>query len=407
MTLRTNEIESLADFDAAIGGTGDLNGWFVQSVDLTERGDTLRRVDVTGAVFLGCTFSAGTEASLRARGALLFPTLPDLPFDPYRSDLYDADELYSDGRVGLLDGTPYQRCHDAEVYAWTRRTHLRRRLDSSLAVALHDHAITDALDEATAHTDRDDIIGVMGGHALQRGTGEYRAAAELGARITRAGRTVLTGGGPGAMEAANLGAYLSGQVTGDDELAELLDSVVAELGRHADFHGDLDGWAAAALRVRRRWTPERAGHSIGIPTWFYGHEPPNVFATEIAKYFTNALREGTLLARCRGGIIYLPGAAGTVQEVFQAVTENYYAADVGRIAPLVLVDRQHWTEHLPVWPLLQALGRGRAMGSHIHCVDTVADAVTTLVGVDATTAAADERRAGTAPGRAPAAPGRG
>src|SRR5699024_9656686 len=261
-----------------------------------------------------------------ARGALLFPPRPALPFDPYRPVLYDADELYSDGHLGLLDGTPYQRCLDAEVYAWTRRTHLHRRLDSSLAVALHDHAITDALDEATVGIDRDDVIGVMGGHALRRGTGEYRAAAEVGARLTWAGRTVLTGGGPGAMEAANLGAYLSGHVTAEDELDAVLDTAVRDLGRHADFHGDLDGWAAAALRVRRRWAPERAGHSIGIPTWFYGHEPPNVFATEIAKYFTNALREDTLLARCRGGIIYLPGAAGTVQEVFQAVTENYYAA---------------------------------------------------------------------------------
>ena len=43
-----------------------------------------------------------------------------------------------------------------------------------------------------------------------------------------------------------------------------------------------------------------------------------------------------MLARCRGGIIYLPGAAGTVQEVFQAVTENYYAADAALIAPMVL-----------------------------------------------------------------------
>src|SRR5699024_437859 len=100
--------------------------------------------------------------------------------------------------------------------------------------------------------------------------------------------------------------------------------------------------------------------------------------------------------RCRGGIIYLPGAAGTVQEVFQAVTENYYAADAGRIAPLVLVGRQHWTESLPVWPLLQALGRRRAMGAHIHCVDTVAEAVTTLVG--------DGAEVPAAAGPAPAAP---
>ena len=32
----------------------------------------------------------------------------------------------------------------------------------------------------------------------------------------------------------------------------------------------------------------------------------------------------------------LPGQAGTVQEIFQAVTENFYAADRSQVAPLVL-----------------------------------------------------------------------
>ena len=79
--------------------------------------------------------------------------------------------------------------------------------------------------------------------------------------------------------------------------------------------------------MRDRWPPAEAGRSLSIPTWFYGHEPSNLFATGIAKYFANALREDTLLHRCRGGIVYLAGQAGTVQEIFQAVTENFYAAD--------------------------------------------------------------------------------
>ena len=62
----------------------------------------------------------------------------------------------------------------------------------------------------------------MGGHALLRTDSTYRAAVELGARLTEAGRTVLTGGGPGAMEAANLGAYLS---PWPDALDEALDDL--------------------------------------------------------------------------------------------------------------------------------------------------------------------------------------
>ena len=42
---------------------------------------------------------------------------------------------------------------------------------------------------------------------------------------------------------------------------------------------------------------------------------------------------------------------------------------------MVLVGRRHWTEELPVWPLLQALARGRAMEPHVHLVDSLDEAV--------------------------------
>ncbi len=71
----------------------------------------------------------------------------------------------------------------------------------------------------------------MGGHALLRTDASYRAAVELGARLTGAGRTVLTGGGPGAMEAANLGAYLS---PWPDALDEALDDPGGRAGVRAE-----------------------------------------------------------------------------------------------------------------------------------------------------------------------------
>ena len=45
----------------------------------------------------------------------------------------------------------------------------------------------------------------------------------------------------------------------------------------------------------------------------------------IAKYFRNSTREAILLEICDAGIVFLPGAGGTVQEVFQDACENYYA----------------------------------------------------------------------------------
>jgi predicted Rossmann-fold nucleotide-binding protein len=100
----------------------------------------------------------------------------------------------------------------------------------------------------------------------------------------------------------------------------------------------------------------------------------------IAKYFSNALRADTLLSRCRGGVVYLPGLAGTMQEIFQAVTENFYAADASLVAPLILVDRDYWTNTYPAWPLLQRLGADRPMGESIQCVDSVQEATDLLTG---------------------------
>jgi predicted Rossmann-fold nucleotide-binding protein len=364
VTRRLIEIDSLADFDVHINQTKRLNGWFIQSVDLTERTAELLEVDPSGAVFLGCLFAPTVEHHLRRSGALLFPRLPDLPFDPYRTRPYDAAELYGSGG--------YDASLDATLYAWSR-SQTEPSLTAELGATLHDHAITDALDDATANLDRRAIVGIMGGHALLRTDETYRAAAELGASLTVAGRTVLTGGGPGAMEAANLGAYLSSWPSS-------LEDALMILAAAPTYRPSIDAWAQSAFQVRAHWPTASAGRSLSIPTWFYGHEPTNVFATEIAKYFSNALRENTLLHRCGGGVVYLPGKAGTVQEIFQAVTENFYAADASLVTPLILVGREYWTAVYPAWPLLQRLGVGRPMGEVIHCVDDVKEAVDLLTG---------------------------
>jgi predicted Rossmann-fold nucleotide-binding protein len=367
MTRRLVEIDSLQDLDTHLATSSSLAGWFVRGLDLRPRAAALLARDARGAVLLGCTLDPATEARLRDRGALLFPRLPDLPFDPYRATLYDAAELY-----GRRPGTrpAYAATPDAAIYAWSQ-TSSGQALDHALAATLHDHAITDALDDATAGLHPRRLVGVMGGHALRRDDPAYTAAADLGLRLARQGATVLTGGGPGAMEAANLGAYLSPV---RDALPEALDLLAAA----ASFTDDPGAWLDAAFAVRDRWPERDAGRSLSIPTWFYGHEPTNVFATGIAKYFANALREDTLLHRCRGGIVFLPGQAGTVQEIFQAVTENFYAADPTLVAPMVLVGADYWTTTYPAWPLLRALGAGRALGTAVHLVDNVAEAAAVL-----------------------------
>ncbi|WP_229660610.1 LOG family protein [Marmoricola endophyticus] len=344
--MRVVEVESLEQLDALVrAGATSARGWRLQSVDLTARTDVLARLDVAGAVFLGCRLFPEAEADVRRRGAVLFPTLPDVPFDPYRARLYTADELYA----GLEGG--YDATLDARAYAWDRG---EREVARTLASALHDHAIDDALEE---WVDGRSVVGVMGGHAAGRGSDDYRAACRLGHALA-ARFTVATGGGPGAMEAANLGAYLP---PGTD-----LGQAVDALARVPGFD-DVGAWARAALDVRER---HEGRESLGVPTWFYGHEPPNVFASAIAKYFANSVREAVLLRVCRAGIVFLPGSAGTVQEIFQAACESYYAAPDDVVA-LVLVGVEHWTRTLPAWPLLQA--QAGASGMAVHLVDDVAE----------------------------------
>jgi hypothetical protein len=143
------------------------------------------------------------------------------------------------------------------------------------------------------------------------------------------------------------------------------------------YRPSVGDWARAAFEVREAFPGGR--ESLGIPTWHYGHEPPNVFATAIAKYFRNSTREATLLEVCSAGIVFLPGLGGTVQEVFQDACENFYA-DESSVAPMVLVGGSYWTEELPAWPLLRALSRGRPMEGRVHLADTVAEAADLLVG---------------------------
>src|SRR5205085_3827058 len=104
---------------------------------------------------------------------------------------------------------------------------------------------------------------VMGGHDLERGSPGYEAAARLGRSLARAGLTVATGGGPGAMEAANLGAYLSSH---DDDALGVAMRMLADA---PSYTPDVTAWARAAFAVRDRW-PDGAV-SLGVPTWFYGH----------------------------------------------------------------------------------------------------------------------------------------
>ena len=349
---RVVEIDSVAELERRLAsGARSLSGWHLHGVDLSRRAGILDGVRVAGALFLGCTFAAADEADLRERGAVIFPAIPEAPVDTYRAGLYSPAELY--------DTPAYDDSFDARVYAYSKAAPTEAH---TLVRAMHDRSIDEALGIWAGSRN---LVGVMGGHRLERGDKAYAAAARLGQGLSRA-RVVATGGGPGAMEAANLGAWFAHRTP------EELDAGLATLATVPAYRPDVSAWARVALDVLDRFPG--GAESLGIPTWFYGHEPSNPFATSIAKYFANPTREAILLQVCDAGIVFLPGAAGTVQEIFQDACENYYA-DESSVAPMVLVGVDHWTQQVPAWPLLSSLARGRPMEEHVHLVDTVNEAI--------------------------------
>ncbi|SDR75314.1 LOG family protein [Agrococcus carbonis] len=354
---RRLDISSLAAFDHFARHATSMHGWRIQDVDLSGRADALARLDGDGSLLLGADLPEGAKERLIGQGALVFDDVPHVPFNAYRSTLYTPDELVD----GLEHG--YGATFDARVYAWSRTRH--HDIADTLAAALHDHSIDDALAEWVQGKR---IVGIMGGHALRRDSAEYRRTAHLAHGLARAGRVVATGGGPGAMEAGNLGARAVALTP------EELDDVLDELAAVPSFHGSIPAWIASARTVAAR---VGEGVSLGIPTWHYGHEPPNSFATAIAKYFQNSVREDILLRVASAGIVVLPGGGGTVQEIFQDACENSYAEE-GAWAPLVLLGERYWSETLPAWPLLQAVMRGRPGEAGIALVDEVADAVAAI-----------------------------
>ncbi|MEO7069205.1 MAG: Rossmann fold nucleotide-binding protein [Nostocoides sp.] len=364
------EVDSLAQLHEVLSTRKTLCGIRIQNLDLSAAGpQLLRRSDFAGLVVLGGRVPEDVATHLRSHGAILFPAAFDAPVDVYPSGLYTPDDLYAGLESDGYDATP-----DARAYRWSRDPALAGDVYVTLLRAIHDDSITDALDERLAGRR---VAGVMGGHAVQRGDDAYAATAHLGHRLAESGLVVVTGGGPGAMEAANFGALT--------RHTSALDPALARLAAVPSFRTDIGAWAALALEVRADLVdPAESAvdgtvvRSIGIPTWFYGHEPPNVFCDGIAKYFSNALREDGLLARSTAGVVVMPGAAGTVQEIFQAVTPLYYAPKGAELPRLVLVGRDHWTRAVPVWPALASLAAGKAMADRVALVDDAADAADLL-----------------------------
>lgn len=306
-----------------------------------------------------------------------------LPYLPIRRSLYSPAELF--GRFDPSVPSTFAATADFEIYRHFIGTESAGTRDPYVAMtrALHDNGITQL---RNGFIEGRRVAAIMGGHKMRRDSAAYRAVCRMGRGLAQAGLVVATGGGPGAMEAGHLGAWLSDRPEAEldaaiNELATVPElpnlrhiAVLAELGVMVDpdLVTQAHRWFAPAWKqVSER--PEGV-RSLAVPTWHYGFEPTTPFATDIAKYFQNSVREDGLLEIATAGIIFTPGRAGTLQEIFQDGAQNYYRS-FGGFSPMVFFDRQYWTETLPVLPVLQSLFRPEDHARCVRVTDDPAEAV--------------------------------
>ncbi|MEV4438016.1 TIGR00730 family Rossman fold protein [Streptomyces sp. NPDC049577] len=169
-------------------------------------------------------------------------------------------------------------------------------------------------------------ISVFGSARTQRGTPEYEAGVAIGRGLVEAGFAVITGGGPGAMEAANKGAMEAGGVS--------------------------------------------VGLGIELP-FEQGINPYVNLGVDFRYFFVRK----TMFVKYASGFVVLPGGLGTLDELFEALT-LVQTKKVTRF-PIVLFGSDYWSG-LVDW-LRGTLVAGGKAGPHdlrlFHVTDDVEEAV--------------------------------
>ncbi len=329
----------------------------IQDVDLGALNIDWEALELQSTNFLGCELKGEDARVIRAKGGFIYPQVPGLPYNPYRKSLYQWQEL--------MEG--YDPANDQSVdyliYKHFVRTRFNPPIDEALNQRIHDHAIDHALRELLAY-DSDGMttrrcVGIMGGHGTLRTDPYFRRVAEVAKLLTEQGYYIASGGGPGIMEAANLGAWMAGRTAAE------LQQALEVLGK-APHYSD-SGYLPAAKTVLKAF-PSGA-ESLAIPTWFYGHEPSNLFGTHIAKYFSNSIREDTLLAVSLHGVIFAPGSAGTTQEIFMDATQNHYGT-FNYYSPMVFLGEKRYAIDTLIYPLIRQLSYGREYHDLVTLTDS-------------------------------------
>jgi uncharacterized protein (TIGR00730 family) len=135
-------------------------------------------------------------------------------------------------------------------------------------------------------------VSVFGSARTPRDHPLYATAEKLAAELVRAGLAVITGGGPGLMEAANKGAAEAGGIS-------------VGLGIELPFESSLNQWVNLGINFR----------------YFFVRK--------------------TMFVKYSQGFVVLPGGFGTMDELFEALT--LLQTKKVTAFPVVLFDRGYWS----------------------------------------------------------------
>src|SRR4051812_40241828 len=177
-------------------------------------------------------------------------------------------------------------------------------------------------------------VSVFGSARTPRDSEYYRAAVQIGAALADAGYAVITGGGPGAMEAANKGAFEAGGTS-------------VGLGIELPFEQDLNEWV-----------------DVGV----------------LFRYF---FVRKTMFVKYAQAFVILPGGFGTLDELFEALT-LVQTRKVTRF-PVILFGSDYWSG-LVTWIRESMLPQGTVGEADLdllHVTDDVAEVVQVIQAADA------------------------
>lgn len=347
------EIRSIADF---INNGFSAENCIFQGIDFAQLNPNWEKIKIENTAFLGCNLTKAEEISLMQRGAYVYSKPTNLLYDPFRTKLYTYKEL----TAGFSEEE--DNSYDFKIYQQFYKYRLNPPIQEALWQRIHDysidHALRDLLQFDHQGMTQKKCVGFMGGHSTLRTDPYYEKTALTAKLFTEAGYFVVSGGGPGIMEAANLGAYFAGRPKRD------LDTALRILSQAPHYTDKL--YHRQTMKVIEKYPKGQI--SLAIPTWFYGHEPSNLFSSYIAKYFSNSIREDTLLAVCLYGVVFAPGSAGTTQEIFQEATQNHYGT-FNYYSPMVFLSRERYEVNTLIYPLLRQLAWGKEYYDMLHLTD--------------------------------------